>query len=1443
MLSMPSYNADQDRSPGVKANLNVVGAGKLLETMLAGAGEPAAPFGLIRDERRGAKRATLKLERDLASRLTDRAAALNISMEALFCLAWSLVLVRFCGQDSVTFGVALPPFTKAVPVRIDAAARPAETAVRQTYDLLTQIRAFLPAWGALLPEDPGAAYSLPALLGYDLLEDHVWAGELSGGAWPLAVIAAERGETLLISAWAQNPADPASVCAYMRTALERLAGTLETAPDRPAASIDVMPEEERHKLLIEWNATGAAYPRDKYVHELFEEQAARTPDAVAVVHDGRTLTYSQLNARANQLAHHLQGLGVGPEALVAICVERSLEMVVGLLAILKAGGAYVPMDPSYPQERLAYMLKDSAPAAVLTQCHVRDLLPAGSDSLPVIAIDGDAPLWASMPDSNPDCARLSADNLAYVIYTSGSTGTPKGAMNAHMGVVNRLLWMQDAYHLTSGDAVLQKTPFSFDVSVWEFFWPLLTGARLAIARPGGHKDPTYLCDAIQQENITTLHFVPSMLQAFLEYEGASACRSVKRVICSGEALPASLARRFRERLPACELHNLYGPTEAAVDVTAWKCGAGTEAASVPIGRPIANTRIYILGARGEPVPVGVAGEVFIGGVQVGRGYLNRPDLTSERFVADPFSAEPGARMYKTGDLGRWTADGIIEYLGRNDFQVKIRGFRIELGEIEARLAEHEGVREPVVVACEDGSGDKRLVAYYVSDANIALEALRTHILAKLPEYMVPAAYVRLDRMPFTHNGKLDRKALPAPDSRAYALDAYEAPAGPVEEKLARIWAGILGLDRISRNANFFDLGGHSLLAVRMLTLIEAEFGNSLNLTSLFRAPSIATLGQLLQQEGGPGVSSPQVVYVQPEGTKPPLFAITTPTKYLDIARHLGDTQPVFGLQLFDPAKPLEMKYSRLEDVAGECVKLIRETQPQGPYSVIGWCAAGVVAFETAQQLVQMGHEVSFIGVIDTWAPDYVRERGAAWLKAADFAFRCKRAYADIRARRRSVKSLMVKPFTWFRLAPRAGANPVSSDPELEMIEQFHLGMFGYLWRLQGAYEPKPFDGRVHIFVSEFRPTGWLVDSSMGWGRLAREGAEAVTFEGAHWSMFDEPGAGQAAAVIAAALEARSARNPSKAPSGLATVHPNGQFPPADPLVSVVIPAYNAEKDIAQAIRCAISQTYLETEIIIVDDGSQDGTAQTAREILKSSFKGRWSVLELGVNRGPSAARNVGLKQAKGEWIQFLDSDDAIAADKIEAQMKYARTAGPDVSAIYSSWRHVYLDDGNFVPAGPVNTPRYEGKHPLMFCMYYASLHHGACLIRRSALERVQGFDETMRSYEDADLLVRLAKETGRFQFVASNSPSYLWRLYKEQTREGGENTRYKLDDTAMNWVRLVKKAAGNQQIADILSSPDDVIVWRQHCTSYARRLFETDAGAFKLFMDELRSVDRDFSYP
>jgi amino acid adenylation domain-containing protein len=1127
--------------------------------MVAGTEVQAAPFGLIRDERRMSKSAALELEHPLAGRLRDRAAALNISTESLVCLAWSLVLARFCGQDGVTFGAALPPFTRTVPLRIDAGTRAAALAARETFDLLNRIRDFQPSLRALPPQrDPGAAYSLSALFGYGLPDAHVWTEELSGGAWPLAVIASEREETLLISAWAQNPADPAAVCAYLRTALERLVETLEAAPEALVSLIDVMPQDERHKLLIEWNATGAAYPRDKYVHELFEEQAARTPDAVAVVHDGRTLTYSQLNARANQLAHYLRGLGVGPERLVAICIERSPEMVVGLLAILKAGGAYVPMDPGYPQERLAYMLQDSAPAALLTLAHLKDTLPPRANSLLVAALDAGAPPWIHMPDSNPGRAGLRADHLAYVIYTSGSTGVPKGVMIEHRHLYNYLYWAWHFYTPTTGAAV--SSSISFDATVTSIFTPLLCGGALRIVPEGREIDGLgqMLCD---DRSAGLVKITPAHLDAVGCIMSAGGKQpSASLLVVGGDALGPATVRLWQQLQPDVRIVNEYGPTEAVVGCVVHEVPADfASITTTPIGRPIANTQIYILDARGVPTPIGVGGELYIGGAGVARGYLNRPDLTAERFVADPFSAEPGARMYKTGDLGRWTADGIIEYLGRNDFQVKIRGFRIELGEIEARLAECEGVGEVNVSAREDSPGDKRLVAYYTAGANIRPEALRAHLLASLPEYMVPAAYVRLDLMPLTHNGKLDRKALPAPDSSAYVQDAYEASAGPVEEKLARIWATLLGPQRISRNASFFDLGGHSLLAARMLTLIEAEFGHSLNLTTLFKAPSIASLSQLLQQGASPDTSSPHLVSIQPHGTKPPLFSILTPTRYINIARNLGGDQPVIGLELFDPAKPLEMKYSRLEDAADECVRLIREARPQGPYAVIGWCAAGVVAFETAQQLVRMGHEVSFVGIIDGWAPDYVRRRGGdAWAKATNFASRCKRAYLEMRAGRKSLMSWSRKTLRRFCRAAPADFNPASSDRELEEIVQTNGDMWGYMWRLQSAYVPKAFPGRVHIFVSQYRPTGWLADSSLGWRPLATEGVEVVTYEGEHWSIFDEPGAGQAAAVIAAGLAARSAGNPSKTLSGAAAARPNGQLTPASRLASIVIPAYNGE---------------------------------------------------------------------------------------------------------------------------------------------------------------------------------------------------------------------------------------------------------------------------------------------
>jgi arthrofactin-type cyclic lipopeptide synthetase C len=599
--------------------------------------------------------------------------------------------------------------------------------------------------------------------------------------------------------------------------------------------VPLLAEDEQQRLLNDFNATAVDYNLEQTLHGLFEAQVARTPQAPALLAGEQRLTYAELNAKANQLARHLRGVGVQADSRVAICVERGLDMVVGLLAVLKAGGGYVPLDPAYPLERLGYMLDDSAPLAVLVQGSTRGLL--GEVTLPVI--DLDQPHWQSLPSDPLPTAELTPQHMAYVIYTSGSTGQPKGVINEHTAVVNRLLWMQDAYPLTAADTVLQKTPFSFDVSVWEFFWPLMTGARLVMAQPGGHKDPLYLSEIIEQERITTLHFVPSMLDVFLAHGDTQRCSQLRQVMCSGEALPGSLVRRFKRQLPGTALHNLYGPTEAAVDVTAWNCAGPLEQTpdNTPIGKPIANTRMYILDGQQQPVPQGVVGELYIGGVQVARGYLNRPELSAQRFLDDPFQAN--GRIYRTGDVARYLADGNIEYLGRNDDQVKIRGLRIELGEIQARLTQIEGVPEAVVLAREDVPGDKRLVAYYTGE-QLDIETLRSHLLEHLPDYMVPAVFVHLDALPLSPNGKLDRKALPAPDLAALAAREYEAPVGEVEILLAALWAQLLNVERVGRHDHFFELGGHSLMAVNLLAKMRRA-GLSADIRVLFNQPTLAAL--------------------------------------------------------------------------------------------------------------------------------------------------------------------------------------------------------------------------------------------------------------------------------------------------------------------------------------------------------------------------------------------------------------------------------------------------------------------------------------------------------------------------------------------------------------------------------------------------------------------------
>ena len=626
------------------------------------------------------------------------------------------------------------------------------------------------------------------------------------------------------------------MAAYYRNLLQAIAAQ----PDMRIGDIPLLNMAELQRVTLDWNATAVNYPQTRPVHELIAQQAAATPDAIALVFGDQRLTYRALDEAANRLAHRLLAAGVQHDTLVGVCAERSLEMTIALLAILKAGASCVPLDPDYPAERLAYMLKDAGIALLLTQEAVWSRLALSASGVHVLPLDRDTD--AAFPATAPGIA-VHPQQLAYTIYTSGSTGQPKGAGVPHAGLSNRLLWMQDAYRLAASDRVLQKTPFGFDVSVWEFFWPLMTGATLVMAAPGDHKDPARLTELIQRHGITTLHFVPSMLHAFVEHGALPQCVSLRQVLASGEALPADLRQRFMHQTNAA-LHNLYGPTEASIDVAAWKC-TDADVRSVPIGKPIANTQLYVLDGDLNPVPMGVAGELFIGGIQLARGYLGRPCLTAERFVPDLFG-NAGGRLYRTGDVARWRTDGALEYLGRTDHQVKIRGVRIELGEIEARLLKHEAVREAVVIAREEKAGDKRLVAYVTTKEAVTVEVLRAYVQQALPEAMVPAAVVLLEALPLNPNGKLDRKALPAPEYGNQARQ-YVAPRNEVEETLAQIWSELLGVEQVGIHDNFFSLGGDSILALQMVSRAR-QAGFTVTPKDLFQHQTVALLALVARHD-------------------------------------------------------------------------------------------------------------------------------------------------------------------------------------------------------------------------------------------------------------------------------------------------------------------------------------------------------------------------------------------------------------------------------------------------------------------------------------------------------------------------------------------------------------------------------------------------------------------
>jgi len=762
-------------------------------------------------------------------------------------------------------------------------------------------------------------------------------------------------------------------------------------PQQRLGKLSILKESERHQLLVEWNDTQTNYPKDLCIHQLFEAQVEQTPDAIALVFEDEQLTYQQLNNRSNQLAHYLQKLGVGSEVLVGICLERSVEMVVGLLGILKAGAAYVPLDPTYPQERLNFMIEDAQVSILITYSAApiikvdwgeRTKCSDRQHQLSVICLDKDMDAIAQESHENP-ISSVTPDNLAYVIYTSGSTGKPKGVLIEHRGLCNLSKAQIQTFNLSPCNRILQFASLSFDASIFEIIMALGTGGTLYVASKEALLPGAALLQLLRDNQITNVTLPPSVL-AVLPAQELPALRTI---ISAGEACSIDIVKRWAS---GRRFFNAYGPTEATIWSTIAELNDDSE--KLFIGRPIANTQVYILDSHLQPVPIGVPGELYIGGKGLARGYLNQAELTAHAFIANPFSNQLGNRLYKTGDLARYRPDGNIEFLGRIDEQVKMRGFRIELGEIEVVLNQHPEVKEAVVIATEDASGNKRLVTYVVPNTkggfnhdatgtcesadkpaptNLKSNDLRHFLKAKLPEYMIPSAFVILETLPLTPNGKVDRRLLKTLNTdKTQLAEAFIAPRTPTEEAIAKIWVELLKCHRVGIRDNFFELGGDSLLAVRLIAQIHQQFKRELPLSTLFLTPTIEGLASVLEQPTDSLLWSP-LVPIQPAGSKPPFFCVHpifgVVFPYYELAYCLGLDQPFYGLQplgLDGEQPPL----TRIEDMATHYIEALRRVQPDGPYFLGGWSFGGLVAFEMAQQLLASGHQVALLAILDTLAP-------------------------------------------------------------------------------------------------------------------------------------------------------------------------------------------------------------------------------------------------------------------------------------------------------------------------------------------------------------------------------------------------------------------------------------------------------------------------------------------
>lgn len=891
--------------------------------------------------------------------------------------------------------------------------------------------------------------------------------------------------------------------ARMGRHLTELLRSITEDPGKAISELKLMPAAERHQVLVEWNQTERDYPRDKCVHQLFEEQVERTPDAVAVVFEGQSLTYRELNARANQLAHHLRSLAVGPNVLVGLCVERSLEMVVALLGILKAGGAYVPLDPQLPRERLAFLLHDINAPVILLQGRWRDRLsvsPKDSHAGPQFLILEELPaLLAASPQSNPPCLNTS-EHLAYVMYTSGTTGQPKGVMIPHLGVV-RLVINPSYVALSPRDVLLQFAPLAFDASTFEIWGSLLNGARLVVF-PARLVDYAELSQVIAACGVTTLWLTAALFHEWVEHAPA-ALAGVRQLLAGGDVLSPAKVRAYLELPGHGRLINGYGPTEN----TTFTCCCAFDRAeqvgdSVALGRPIAGTQVFILDAQGRPVPVGVAGEIHAGGDGLARGYLNAPELTAQRFIPNPFSPEPGARLYKTGDLARHLADGQIEFLGRRDQQVKISGYRIELEEIEAVLGEHPDVSACVVLARNHVGGDRTLAAVVVgrTPEAISVGALRSWLGLKLPNYMIPSRFVLLKMLPLTPNGKVDRVALEKSESVDLPPGTeYVAPGTELERQLIAIWQAVLRQDKIGVRDSFFNLGGHSLQAVRLAAEIEKRLGRKLPIAVLFHAPTVEALARRFTAEDS---ASPlrSLVPIQPLGAKPPLFLIHgwggNVIGHVRLARLLPSDQPVYGVQ----AVGLDGKTTRhisVEEMAAHYVQEIRSFQPEGPYYLGGYSMGGLIAFEIAQQLQRLGQRVALLAILDSAPigaiPLLFRAVRLASYLPSRCLFHLRRWWHMPRHERRDYLRGRWVALRFWLVQNRSQPPVVTAPPKVDSQPPQVAGFDDYYHAVASTYRLRRYPGTADVFFSDEANPIWR----RYWRYVVRGGVSFHRVPGGH----------------------------------------------------------------------------------------------------------------------------------------------------------------------------------------------------------------------------------------------------------------------------------------------------------------------------------------------------------